>query len=513
MKEKTKQALKESEEYFRNLVYSMDDLVFILDKNGRYKKYPQYPKNKDLYTSPDKLLGKHYSSILPKNAIIPIDIALKKIKKTNETQQANYELEIAGEKKWFSAKISPLKNQLNNSDEMIVIVRNITKLKKTERKLEEAIKKQNKQLDKNEIEYKFLFDNMLSSFALFKIIKNKKGKVIDVIFIKINNSFEKLIGLKKKDIIGKKLTSIFSKTEISFEKWVSIYEKVAITGKKIQFEKFSTPFKKWISITAYCPKKGYFAFVLEDIDERKIKQKQKIKNLKELDKTKTNFLNIISHELKTPLTAILAHLDVLDDLKLEFSKELLTSLDAIRRNSSHLNGLIENLLEISRMESKKLELNLEEIDPNHLIKEVVRSLKIFSDKKNLELIIELENLPKITADYERVKEILYNLVHNAIKFTNKGSIKIIGSKQKEFILIDIKDTGTGVQNEKMKSLFQKFYQIDPSISRRHGGTGLGLSIAKQLVELHGGKIGIRSKSGKGSTFFFLLPIKQKRGEK
>lgn len=364
-------------------------------------------------------------------------------------------------------------------------------------------------LKESEEEYRLLFDNMLSGFALHKIITDKKGKPIDYSFIKINDSFERLTGLKRENIINKKVTEILPGIENDSANWINKYGKVALTGKQIQFENYSHSLKKWYSVTAYCPKKEYFAVIFNDITEKKKIQEQKIKNLKELDEAKTNFLNIISHELKTPLTAIFAHLDVLDDLKSQHSDESSKSLDAIKRNSKHLKVLIENILEISRIESEKFELNLDEVDINYLVEKLVGNLKILSDKKNLGLITEIEELPKIIADSERIEGVLYNLIHNAIKFTEEGLIKIIAKKQGEDILIQIKDTGVGMSDREMEKLFQKFYQIDPSISRRHGGTGIGLSITKQLIKLHGGEISVESKLGEGSTFSFLLPIKQK----
>jgi signal transduction histidine kinase len=233
--------------------------------------------------------------------------------------------------------------------------------------------------------------------------------------------------------------------------------------------------------------------------------------LKEVDQTKTNFLNVVSHELKTPLTAIFAHLGVLESLNLKCAGEQeIKSLDAISRNSSYLKMLIENILEISRIEAKKFELNYEKLNMAEAINEVVENLKILSKKKSLKLITKVEKLPAVEADRERVREILSNLVSNAIKFTEKGSVTIEAVKQADSILVSIMDTGIGVPQDKISNLFKKFYQVDSSLGRKYGGTGLGLSITKQLVELQGGKIGVESIEGKGSTFYFTLPISQQK---
>jgi len=229
--------------------------------------------------------------------------------------------------------------------------------------------------------------------------------------------------------------------------------------------------------------------------------------LKELDKAKSNFLNIISHELKTPLTAVIAHLGVLEDLKTNLTPDEIKSVEAIKRNTSNLKMLIENILETSRIEAKKFEVNLKKASLEYLIKMVVADLMVLSEKKGLKLITKISKLPKISMDEERTREILNNLITNAIKFTENGSITVKAKKIRNYISVDVIDTGIGISKENLKKIFEKFYQIDPSLARKYGGTGLGLSITKQLVEAQGGKISVKSVLGKGSTFSFKLPIK------
>nr|MCK4929770.1 HAMP domain-containing histidine kinase [Nanoarchaeota archaeon] len=230
------------------------------------------------------------------------------------------------------------------------------------------------------------------------------------------------------------------------------------------------------------------------------------KNLKELDKAKIDFMNIVSHELKTPLTAVSAHLDVLDGLRGNLTKQELSSLGAIKRNNNQLKMLIDNILEIARMESKRFELNKKKINLEKCIGNVTKELKILSDKKGIKLTTKIGRLPKIEADENRVKEILTNLISNAIKFTEKGSVIVEAKKQNNYVLVDVIDTGIGIPKDKMKNLFKKFYQVDSSLGRRYGGTGLGLSITKQLAKAHGGEMNVKSVPGKGSIFSFTLPI-------
>lgn len=241
--------------------------------------------------------------------------------------------------------------------------------------------------------------------------------------------------------------------------------------------------------------------------------KETNEHLKDLDKAKSNFLNIVSHELKTPLTAMFAYLDILKDMGTNLTEDEKKSLAAIRRNSDQLKVLINNLLEISRIEAGKFELVNSEIDPVEKINSIMENLKPLAENKGIKLKFEIDKkIPKILTDEQRFEEIFNNLISNAVKFTEKGSITISARTDLDKVLFKVSDTGVGIPKEKLSGLFSKFYQADASLSRKFGGTGLGLSITKQLVELQGGKIWVESQEGKGTTFFFTLPIKQSKKE-
>jgi PAS domain S-box-containing protein len=236
--------------------------------------------------------------------------------------------------------------------------------------------------------------------------------------------------------------------------------------------------------------------------------KRKNEELKEMDIAKTNFLNMVSHELKTPITAIFAHLDVIGDMKANLNEQELKSIIAIKRNSNNLRMLIENILEISRVETGRFELVIEKINLKDIIENVINDMNILAEQKGLKVVSKVNSVPIIKADSLRIKEVLTNLMNNAIKFTEKGSITLTADRQGKSVLVSVKDTGIGIPEDKIKDLFKKFYQINPEESRKLGGTGLGLLISKQIIEMHNGKINVESTFGKGSTFSFTLPIKQ-----
>ncbi|MEM4638083.1 MAG: ATP-binding protein [Candidatus Woesearchaeota archaeon] len=249
--------------------------------------------------------------------------------------------------------------------------------------------------------------------------------------------------------------------------------------------------------------------IMEDLDEKN-------KHLKELDEAKTNFLNIASHELKTPLTAISAYIDILDDYKNEMNDEQKSCIETIKRNITQLKSIINNILEISRIESGRFEMIIKEINIKEKIPAIINNIKILAENKGLFIDIKIpDDIPNIFFDEMRFEEIIINLISNAVKFTEKGGItvNVEYNKTENFISIKISDTGIGIPEDKINKLFQNFYQVDSSISRKYGGTGLGLALTKKIVEYFNGTISVESKINEGTTFIVELPIDQKISKK
>src|SRR3989339_707272 len=237
------------------------------------------------------------------------------------------------------------------------------------------------------------------------------------------------------------------------------------------------------------------------------------KELKNLDLVKTDFLNMVSHELKTPLTAMSAHLEILEDERIDSdgNSQVNKSIYAIKRNNKQLGMLISNLLEISRIQSRTLELNIEKLDAAKVAFEVIDDLEALMELDKVKIIKKCNKVPKVSVDRQRLVEVFNNLLSNAIKFTDKGYIRIGCKKKGEFVVFNITDTGMGIKKEQISHLFDKFYQASDN-SIKHGGTGLGLPITKQLLELQGGDLSVKSVYGKGSTFTIRLPIKYKESK-
>ncbi len=248
------------------------------------------------------------------------------------------------------------------------------------------------------------------------------------------------------------------------------------------------------------------------------------KELRELDKLKSTFLANMSHELRTPMNAIIGYTDLLlDGVDGPINEDQAKSLNKVAANARHLLQLINDVLDISKIEAGKMKINPKEVDLKWLVSSAIPAFEPQLKMKGIELKINIpEGLPLVYADEDRVKEILINLLSNAIKFTHKGSVTVSarvserGVKTGEepmFVEVCVADTGIGIREEDLGKIFDKFVQADLTTVRQYEGTGLGLSIARGLVSLHKGMIWVTSKVGEGSTFCFTLPIKKELLEK
>jgi signal transduction histidine kinase/CheY-like chemotaxis protein len=248
------------------------------------------------------------------------------------------------------------------------------------------------------------------------------------------------------------------------------------------------------------------------------------KELRELDKLKSTFLANMSHELRTPMNAIIGYTDLLvDGVDGPINEEQEKSLRKVANNARHLLQLINDILDISKIEAGKIKLNPKEIDLKWVVETVLPTFEPQLKLKGLSLTIDIsEGLPLIYGDEDRIREILINLLSNAVKFTHKGGI-IISAKLSErgvkpgepplFMEMCVEDTGIGIKEEDIGKIFDKFVQVDLTSVRQYEGTGLGLSIARGLVSLHKGIIWVTSKVEEGSKFCFTLPLKKELLEK
>ncbi len=237
-------------------------------------------------------------------------------------------------------------------------------------------------------------------------------------------------------------------------------------------------------------------------------EKQRVAELQKIDQLKDEFLANTSHELRTPLVGIIGLTESLKDgIAGELPDAALENLDMIANSGKRLSHLVNDILDFSKLKNKDIALSIRPVDVHALSTIVLRLSHPLVQDKKLKLINSIpKEVPLVDADENRLQQIMHNLIGNAIKFTQKGYVTLLSEIKDDMLTISITDTGIGVPQDKLESIFNSFEQGDGSTQREFGGTGLGLSVTKQLVELHGGTIQASSEEGKGSIFSFTLPL-------
>ena len=352
-------------------------------------------------------------------------------------------------------------------------------------------------------------------------------------YLGCNNNAAKILGVPRNQVIGKTFKDfggIFNWSKRFIDDLYCEVKEIMSTGIAT-LDKEEIPFQtadgKIINqLSSKVPlfdKKGKVYAILSisvDITERKRMEEELTKAKEQADlanQAKSNFLAVMSHELRTPLNAILGIAQVVHKKDLNHAQA--EQVDIILRAGDFLLALIDDILDFSKLEAGKLDIIYQKFDLYRLIQDIDISMRQLTENKDLQLVIKYsDKAPReIVADPRRVRQIITNFISNAVKFTDKGHVKlgITFNKRSNKIKVSVEDTGIGIPKSKMNQIFERFTQLDSKYSRRYGGAGLGLAICKQLVESMEGKIGVNSEYRKGSKFWFTLPLtlKPARGKK
>ncbi len=354
--------------------------------------------------------------------------------------------------------------------------------------------------------YEKLMDNLVEGI----LITDEKGVVV-----KANLGVEKIFDTKGKLFINKPLQELIGRQvfDIIWKKAININEEKG-TSQEAVITRLSGE-KRDVLINSFAcidpnGKPEVIFVIIKDITTRKRLEKDLMKTRKkseELNRLKNAFLANMSHEIRTPLNAILGFADLLDDDKL-INSEQSSLIKIIKTSGYSLLQIINNMVDLSRLEAGELILKISDIDLHNLVTDLYEEFKDEANKKELRLIlnknIKYKNLI-IKSDYKRLKHIISNLLSNAIKFTSSGNIIFGYTLSDDEVDIYVKDTGIGIAPEFQEVIFDSFRQIDISLSRHFEGAGLGLSLSRKLVKLLGGRIELKSTVGVGSSFSVCLP--------
>jgi hypothetical protein len=339
----------------------------------------------------------------------------------------------------------------------------------------------------------------------------------DGCFTLVNRTYEEVYRVKKDDLRGKTVHDIYPKHQA--EKYAAQDRDVVESRKVMEYE-IAVPESDGEHTFAVVrfPIAGASGELVgvggveHDITVRKLAEEQ-MRIAKEeaeaANEAKSAFLASMSHELRTPLNAILGYTElIIDNIYGEVPEKIEDVLQRVGRSGRHLLGLVNDVLDISKMEAGQLTLSLNDYSMKEIVDSVLMSVESLGAEKNIGLKADVDpDLPVGKGDEQRITQVILNLVGNAIKFTDEGKVSVQVSASDGTFHVSVADTGMGISETDHRAIFEEFHQADGTDTRKTGGTGLGLAIAKRIIQMHGGQIWVESSPGQGSTFLFTLPVR------
>jgi PAS domain S-box-containing protein len=506
------QRLKESEDNYRRITENSNDLIRVVNSKLQIEYINEQAHLKQLGLSKKDIIGKSIIPLMHPEDAKNLNSYLQNIVEKGEATWEQRYKSKDGSWIWFDSTTKRFQDSYGNY-KGLVISRNITERKNSELKLRES-----------EMKYRLITENANDLIAVFDQ---------QLRFEFVNEKVHKnLLGYSKEDMIGERLASFIHPEDLKQVAKI-IWKRLrhGVGKAELRFRKKDGTYI-WLESggTAYMDKNGSFKGITfsRDVTDKRLfrkkleeevkvrtrelkialdQQKLYLDEILKASKFKSDFLSTMSHELRTPLNAIIGFTDLLFEQSFGPLNDRQTNfLSGIKMSSEHLMDMIGNVLNISKIETGRLKLNIIEFSLNSIMDQITFTLKPLIYKKKLDFeIIGLDSEIKLIADPIVFRQIVYNLLSNAIKFTQQGSVSFIIKENTSEWVFKVKDTGIGIDEKDFDLIFKEFQRVNDPYVKSVPGSGLGLALTKRLIEMHHGEISIISKLGVGTTFEFTIP--------